>query len=380
MSPYTDRYASALNAEATSRNYQQVVQNLMIVQARTGITPLNPDELTDWFAKPPAVDLVLWQGMRVVHNHEITAWVAAWRSTLPAHFVPYSYLGLTSSNLIDCARAIAMEQVIRETDRIVDRILRITDELGNQLKGNLREGRTHGQAAAPVEQSAVYTRFSHRLVEGMHFLYDNRPPGALGGPTGNPDQRVLDDGVRSYMAQALGISIDPFPTQVADRQRWLVFAQGLTRIIGTCEQLATHHRLESISSIDRFQESFNEGYQRGSSSMPHKRNPIRSERICGLARVARGHLHSLAESATNSWWERDLTNSSVERIAWYELVGLTGFILDETRQILAYGEVKATDLTDIGDFEEHIQSHHDLITRQLDGQDPDDAYREIQSR
>lgn len=369
MTVYKSDLTASLEPTEIRRHHLAVANTVMRQQARLKIIPESAaDHLPQVVADQRA------QHWAAEYKHETAGWVQAWREVLPDKALPYSYLGLTSSNLIDCSFAIATTEVNRRisgyiSDQValINRVLRTTD-------GWVREGRTHGQIAAPVNVGNTYRRFWTQIHTSLaHLNGTGGVPGALGGPTGQPHLEVLPQQLVEAVAEDLGIDIDTKPTQIADRLQWLDWAYALYRIIACCEQLATYHRLESINGIDRFQEKFAQGVQKGSSSMPHKVNPIRSERICGLARVARGHLMALSETATTGWWERDLSNSSVEKTALVDLAHLAGFCLTETFEILD-GMV----LKESGKLDPRSLSHHLMVEAQLNGKDPDTAYRQIQ--
>jgi len=149
----------------------------------------------------------------------------------------------------------------------------------------------------------------------------------LSGPVGSFSS-FLSYYDATVVARGLGLELDNFSTQTADRHAMAEIAMQLVQLVGIAEQVATTQRLASISGVDEFVEDHLDNHQIGSSSMPHKVNPIKSEQVCGLARVARGHLTAILETAHTQWWERDLTNSSVERLAWRDLIGLTAYILN----------------------------------------------------
>lgn len=372
MSKYVSSLSDVFQPDQVRRYQVDVLNAVLAVQSNQGLIPVkvNPDDL------PMTVPENRYQQLAQEFNHETAGFVAAWRELLPEELRPYGYLGMTSSNLIDCARAIAAREFTR---RVVDYFEDVFEpaliEKIYELDEATRAGRTHGQVAAPVFVQSVYETALDRIHRILRDLTRSLPPGALMGPVGNPDQRALPLPVRESVGHCLRIDLDRFPTQIADRQRWTSWAFQLYQLIAACEQVATHHRLESISGIDRFSEKFEDGVQRGSSSMPHKRNPIRSERICGLSRVARGHLMALLETVTCSWWERDLTNSSVEKTALADLVDLTGFILQETAEVVQAGKWST------GGEEPDARwfSHARLVESQLQGLNPDEgAYTRIQ--
>ena len=366
MPNYTSALSTPFQPESL-RKYQTTVLNTVIkVQSDLGCLPrlVSEDDL------PKEVDEGRYEYLANKFKHETAGFVAAWREQLPKDLRPYGYLGMTSSNLIDCSMALAARQVTVNLMYYARTATQPTVRVAwDKLFGRVREGRTHGQTAAPVRRNAVYEAFSARLDYVLNALGESVPPGALRGPVGEPDKRVLPDSVQQVVSSRLNIRLDRNATQIANRQEWLAWAFQLYQLIGVCEQLATHHRLESLSGIERFSEKFEEGTQKGSSSMPHKHNPIRSERICGLARVARGSFIALMETFTSSWWERDLTNSSVEKIALTQLVDLAGFILTETTEVLITAHHDLTEVTPSAEW----WSHSRLVESQLNGINPDDG-------
>lgn len=369
MTIYKSDLTANLEPTEIKRHHLAVANTVMRAQARFGIIPPSAaDHL------PQVVADQRTQHWTAEYKHETAGWVKAWREVLPDKALPYSYLGLTSSNLIDCSFAIATTEVNRRISSHISNQVGTMNKVLQTTDGWIREGRTHGQIAAPVIVKSTYLRFWDHLQMSLAQLNDTSGvPGALGGPSGETHPVVLPVKIAAAVAEDLGIEIDTEPTQIADRLQWLDWAYALYRIIACCEQLATYHRLESINGVDRFQEKFAQGVQKGSSSMPHKVNPIRSERICGLARVARGHLMALSETATTGWWERDLSNSSVEKTALVDLAHLAGFCLTETFEILDGMVLQAPEKLD-----RRSLSHHWMVEAQLEGKDPDTAYRQIQ--
>lgn len=372
MSTYQTRLSAMFKPEALRKKQLLVINEVMRSQVSAGLIPnWSVDHL------PTDVPESRYEHLAALYRHETAGWVAAWREQLPQAAQPYGYLGLTSSNLIDTAMAMAATEFTHQINDLVAEQEDTIEELLHHVRGWVREGRTHGQIATPVPVATTYARFWEQLQRGVLYLDIMIPPGALGGPTGVPVESAINSDVCEQVSLRLGVEIESIPTQVANRQRWLDWAFQLYRIIATCEQLATYHRLEAINGVDRFKEKFEEGVQRGSSSMPHKSNPIRSERICGLARVARGHLHALMETATTGWWERDLTNSSVEKTALADLVHLCGFILNETLEVL--GSMKLARVDKDG-LDPRAWSHHVMTSLQLRGMDHNLAYRETQEK
>ena len=309
-------------------------------------------------------------------NHETAGWVSAWRTLLPNDAVPRSYLGLTSSNLTDTARAMEAIDVLVCLEDQVSQISQALDAITERLGSTKREGRTHGQVAAPVEMKSIYQRIRWELNKRVEECAHNTPLAALGGPVGAGHPVVLTPGIVTQTAEALGVGLDEHPTQLASRLQLLAWCQSVYSLIAVCEQLALHHRLESLSGIDRFREGFNKGVQKGSSSMPHKQNPIKSERVCGLARVARGYLGALTEATSTLWWERDLSNSSTERLAYHGLLETASFVLAETNTILQTSQINLPTVP----LDPRSFSAEQLVEQQLMGVNPDQAYYSIQQK
>lgn len=308
-----------------------------------------------------------WRYWEEELRHETAAFVAAQAERIEDDRArSLIYLGMTSSNLQDTSDAIVWTQILGRFRKLAALIPASPQNADGQ-----RVGRTHGQQAEVVRVMAVYERFRRDLSQALERLIHEPLLASLGGPVGEYSPQLTPE-IAELAAWRLGVELDLHPTQTASRHRVGVVAANLVHVIGACEQLATHHRLSAITEIGEFREGFDAGVQKGSSVMPHKRNPIRSERICGLARVARGHLAAILETANTQWWERDLTNSSVERSAFWSLVNLTAFILDETTLVLREGAVQHPGVAEIRSWS------GELTRRVLDGQDREEAYRDLQ--
>lgn len=354
--------------------------SLSVYYERVARAVYNAQRSHQVFDAPPCVsvdvDIDRWAEIESDVHHETAAWVQAWREVVPPWVVPYTYLGMTSSNLQDCAFALLANDLVEKFTNMTANIQEELNRLAADTETKLRAGRTHGQFAHPVRRSEIYRRTATELDVSLYRLGISRPLGALGGPTGNPLPDVLTYEVLSDVSNHLGINLDPHPTQVASRLQLNRFAQEVYNIGAVVEQLAVFHRLESLSGIQRFQEGFDPNQHKGSSSMPHKVNPRRSERICGLARVNRGNLQAVTETCSTLWWERDLSNSSVERVALRDLICTTAFMLRETWEILRSSTVS----DGVETMPDYVWDHKRLVGAQLQGEDPERAYRDLQAR
>ncbi len=305
-------------------------------------------------------------------KHETAGFVKAVRRSLPAQYAPFVYLGMTSNDLMDTAAAMLWDEIWE------DHLRPDVHALGAQLtslaqESDQRMGRTHGRLAEPVEIGASYSRAFRALENVNEDLGSHYIPGKLSGPVGQHNAALTRE-VESHALRRLGLSADACASQIVDRHFYRRVATDLVELACICEQLATLHRLSAIQGVDTFAEGFHDGVQMGSSVMPFKRNPIRSERICGLARIARSSLSALLETWSTSWWERSLDNSSVERTAWWDLIQLTSFILGQTSKVLDEGQWRNDIPAD------YVSPTDELIQRSINGQVPEDVYREIQAR
>jgi adenylosuccinate lyase len=239
--------------------------------------------------------------------------------------------GLTSSDLVDTANAYRFHLATEELVLLAHRLTGEIDYLITRHDGLVRVGRTHGQQAEPVLFSDQLNRWRAALARARDAVTRESPPMKLSGAVGS--YAYNSRAVEGTVARRLGLRADTSASQVVARDHYSSWAFGVVALANVCERIATEIRLGAQSEIAEFSERFNEG-RVGSTAMPHKRNPVRSERICGLARVARGFLVPILETDAGLWGERDISNSSVERIALRNLVVLVGWMLTETQGIL----------------------------------------------
>lgn len=312
-------------------------------------------------------DVETWDEYETRHRHETAAFVFWLRDQIPAHR-QHVYVGMTSSDLQDTAEA-ALWNVIW-TSTLRPQIVALSLRWENTLGIGTRAGRTHGRdTELPVSIAAIYRRSARNLSELVNVIDRTRLRANLSGPVGTYST-FLTFAQATDAATELGLELDLHSTQTADRHRMAALAMLLVQVIGAIEQVATYQRLSTISGVDQYVEQHVNLQQVGSSSMPHKRNPISSERICGLARVARSNLSALLETCYTQWWERDLTNSSVERVAWRDLVALADYLTSMALQIDV-----GTDTWNSTNVNELESSYYRYNQALLDGDDPTSAYQ-----
>jgi adenylosuccinate lyase len=253
----------------------------------------------------------------------------------------YIHLGLTSSDVLDTALAL---QLVASLDLILERLEDLIQTLryqAQQHRYTVMVGRSHGIHAEPITFGfklagwlAEVLRNRDRLVRLRQTIAVGKISGAV-GTYANIDPRV-----EAIACQKLGLEPDTASTQVISRDRHAEYVQQLALLGASLERFAVEIRNLQRTDVLEVEEYFSKG-QKGSSAMPHKRNPIRSERLTGMARIVRGHAVAALENVA-LWHERDISHSSVERVVFPDSCILTHFMLQEmtnlVKNLLIYPE------------------------------------------
>ena len=221
--------------------------------------------------------------------------------------------GLTTSDVWDTATALQLRDSARLLQKEVERVIGALQELAIRHRHTLMMGRTHGVHAEPITfglKLAIWwdemRRHRQRLVAAKEIV----SVGKLSGPVGT--HASVPPSVEARVCERLGLAVAPFSNQVIQRDRHAQFVVTLAQIASSLEKFSTEIRGLQRTEIREVEEPFGFG-QTGSSSMPHKRNPELTERICGLARILRGHAVTALENVA-LWGERDISHSSAERL------------------------------------------------------------------
>ncbi len=225
----------------------------------------------------------------------------------------YVHLGMTSSDVLDTCLAVQLKQA---GELLLAQLMELRDVLARrarELKHSLCIGRSHGIHAEPMSfgmKFALWYRECLRNIERMQTALKSIAVGQISGAVGTFQH--LSPRVEEYVCRNLGLEAAPISTQVIQRDRHAEFLSTLA-IVGTMlERIATEIRHLQRTEVLEAEEFFAKG-QKGSSAMPHKRNPIISERLCGMARLLRGNALAAMENVA-LWHERDISHSSVERV------------------------------------------------------------------
>src|SRR5499427_7661689 len=252
-------------------------------------------------------------------------------------------------------------------------------ELALRHRRTVMVGRTHGIHAEPITfgfQVAGWVAELDRAGARLEAAIAEVATGKLSGPVGTHSS--VDPRVEEYVCRALGLQVDPVSTQIVSRDRHSIFMNALASVAGSLERIALEVRHLQRTEVDEALEPFG-SEQKGSSAMPHKRNPVLTERICGLARVVRGYATAALEDIA-LWHERDISNSSAERVIFPDACCLVDFMALEVRRILAGLEVRpermARNLDASGGI---VFSQPALLALVESGLSREEAYRIVQS-
>ena len=283
-------------------------------------------------APPPTPEAVA--AIEAVTQHDVIAFLTAWAdNTTPREAAAWVHHGMTSSDLLDTALAV---QLTEATDLLLARADALVLALRDHAlahRQTLRVGRTHGVHAEPdvwghrvADFAFAAARSRDRLRRAREAVGIAKISGAVGSYSN------IDPSVEQYVAAALGLRAADVATQVVIRDGVSEWVSALAVLATVCEAIALEVRHGQRTEVRELQEPFGSG-QKGSSAMPHKRNPILCERICGLARVIRAQIVPVMEGIP-LWHERDISHSSVERIALPDAAIGTDYLLHLTLRLV----------------------------------------------
>ena len=241
--------------------------------------------------------------------------------------------GLTSSDVVDTALGTQLRDATDLLLRGVERLLGAVKRLALEHRGTVMAGRTHGVHAEPTTFGHKLAVFAFELDRDRERLRRAREVVAVGKVSGAVGTYAhLDPRLEELVCARLGLRPAEASTQVLQRDRHAELLAAAAITASTLDRLATEIRHLARTEVREVQEPFERG-QVGSSAMPHKRNPVRSERISGLARLVRGHLQAALEDVA-LWHERDISHSSVERVILPDATTALDFMLHEAAEVV----------------------------------------------
>ena len=267
-----------------------------------------------------------------VTNHDLAAFVDVLQSKIQkdSNWIHY---GLTSSDVVDTANALLIKESL---NIVVEKIAELVNSLKNKAiseSETLIIGRTHGVYAEPTTLGNIFGNWCLEVSRGLDRLSSSLEIisyGKISGAVGN--HSLISEEIENKILEQLSLKPEPLASQIVSRDRYADLFSSFAIIAGTYERIATNIRHYQRSEVSEMYEAFKQG-QKGSSAMPHKKNPIGSERICGLARVVRGNTQASYETMA-LWHERDISNSSVERIILPDTFKLIDFMTRDLINII----------------------------------------------
>ncbi|MGH7706219.1 MAG: adenylosuccinate lyase [Candidatus Dormibacteria bacterium] len=374
-----DRYAPKEMRELWSdqtrlRLWLQVELAVCEARASLGQIPADRMELLRR-ATPPTADRV--SEIEAEQGHDLAAFVSAVQEQLGPEG-SLIHLGLTSQDVVDTALALQLKQASAIILADLDHLLQRCAELALRHRGTVMVGRTHGMHAEPLTFGFVVANHFDELRRSGHRLATAAlevEVGKLSGTVGT--HATLSPEVEVLALRRLGLEPAQITTQVVARDRHAAYLCALAVLGAVCERLATSLRHLQRTEVGEVREPFGER-QKGSSAMPHKRNPVRLEQVSGLTRLLRGWaLAGLEDVAL--WQERDISHSSVERVVLPDATMVAAHILRTLAQVLAGLEVDEERMrTNLERRGQISQSQQLLLALIRSGQPREQAYRLVQ--
>jgi adenylosuccinate lyase len=298
-------------------------------QSRRGRVPQDALAAIEARAK---VDVARIEQLERTTDHDVIAFVSQVAESIGPEG-RYVHLGLTSSDVVDTALALQLraagELLLRDADRLLETLVtRARAEAGTVMMG-----RTHSVHAEPTTFGLKLAGWAFEVDRGRRRLaeaIDEVATGKLSGPVGTYSH--LEPEVEAEVMEELELRVDQASTQIVQRDRHAALLTAIAILGGSLERFATEIRNLQHTEIGEVQEPFRTG-QKGSSAMPHKRNPILSERVAGLARVLRGYASTALENQP-LWHERDISHSSAERVILPDATILLDYLLQKATGLI----------------------------------------------
>lgn len=336
-----------------------------------------PEEVIEKIKKKAKINIERINEIEKITNHDVIAFVEQISEEVGEEG-RYIHLGLTSSDIIDTSYALILREAGNQILKDIENLLTILRKKAIEYKEVLMIGRTHGIHAEPITLGFKIGTWFFEFLRNKNRLLnviDEISVGKISGAVGTFSN--VSPYVEEYVCKKFNLKREKFSTQIISRDRYAYFIATCGVIASSCEKVALQIRLLQQTEISEVFEPFGKG-QKGSSAMPHKRNPILCERICGLSRIIKKNVNVALENVA-LWHERDISHSSAERIILPESTILLDYILNLLIKIIDGMEIK------IENMEKNLKilnnvyfSQKILNTLVLKGVSRKDAYERIQ--
>jgi adenylosuccinate lyase len=342
--------------------------------AEAGIVP---SKAAQQIAAHADLDLARIHEIEAEVKHDVIAFTTAVAEKIGPES-RWLHYGLTSNDVVDTAQALQVRDASKLISRGLGALSDVLRRRAFEFKDTPMMGRTHGVHAEPITfglKLANWYAENRRNIDRFKRVADDMRVGKISGAVGTFAH--LEPELEELICARLGLQPAPISSQVIQRDRHAYYIATLAVIAATCEKIATEVRHLQRTEVREAEEFFSEG-QKGSSAMPHKRNPVTAEQICGLARVLRANAQAAMENVA-LWHERDISHSSVERVIFPDSCILIDYLLAKTAnlvdRLLVYPERMRQNLESTGGL---IFSGQLLLDLAESGMAREEAYRLVQ--
>ena len=363
--------------ESKFRIWYEIEAHACDAQAAIGVIP-KEHAAAVWRAKDVQSDVARIDEIEAVTKHDVIAFLTHLAEHIGADDARFVHQGMTSSDVLDTTLNV---QLVRATDLLiagVDRLLAALKTRAYEHKDTVRIGRSHGIHAEPTTMGLTFARFYAEIARGRSRLIAARAEIATGAVSGAVGTFAnIDPSVEEHVCAKLGLTPEPISTQVIPRDRHAMYFATLGVIASSIENIAIEIRHMQRTEVLEAEEFFSPG-EKGSSGMPHKRNPVLTEKLTGLARLVRMAVIPALENVA-LWHERDISHSSVERAIAPDTTITLDFALHRlagvVEKLVIYPENM---LANMNKFKGLIMSQRVLLALTQAGVSREDSYRLVQ--
>ena len=365
------------SAQTKFRIWYEIEAHACDAMADLGIIPKENAEAV-WKAKDVDFDVGRIDEIEAVTKHDVIAFLTHLAEHIGSEEARFVHQGMTSSDVLDTCFNI---QLVRASDILISDIEALLEAIKRRAfehKDTIRIGRSHGIHAEPTTLGLTFARFYAEMDRNRQRLITARSEiatGAISGAVGTFAN--IDPKVEEHVCAKLGLEPEPISTQVIPRDRHAAFFASLAVVASSLENIATEIRHMQRTEVLEAEEFFSKG-QKGSSAMPHKRNPVLTENLTGLARLVRMAVVPALENVT-LWHERDISHSSVERNIGPDATVTLDFALARMTQVIDKLVVYPDNMMkNMNKFKGLVMSQRVLLALTQSGLSREDAYRLVQ--
>ena len=366
--------AAVWSEEARLRNWLEIEILAVEAWSRLGRIPEGDARVV---RERASFDLERVSAIEKVTRHDVAAFVQCVAESV-GEAGRWVHFGLTSSDVLDTGLALQMRAAADQLLGRVERLLAVTKRLALAHRDTVMIGRSHGIHAEPTSFGHKLAIWAFELDRGRERLRRAREVvsvGKISGVVGTYAQ--VDPRVEEEVCAKLGLRPAEASSQIVQRDRHAEYMSALALLATSLDKFATEVRHLARTEVREVQEPFAEG-QKGSSAMPHKRNPVSCERVSGLARVIRGHVQAALENVA-LWHERDISHSSAERVILPDSTGLLDFMLWEITEVLEGLRVYPERMRENLESDGGLAFSQSVLLALVDrGMSRDDAYHVVQ--